>query len=123
MKKLLVTVLVAFAPSLAAAQPTIVIDPGHGGTDPGGTGQGAQEKTIVLDVSNRFKDLLDADTADTAGGGRWVARLTRSNDTFVSLAARSQYSNSRARIASCRSTRTRSRTRPRTGPRLSRLPR
>ena len=94
MKKLLVTVLLALAPSLAFAQPKIIIDPGHGGTDPGGTGQGAQEKTIVLDVSNRFKALLDADTADNGGGGTWVARLTRTDDTFVSLAARSQYSNS-----------------------------
>jgi N-acetylmuramoyl-L-alanine amidase len=78
---------------VAAAQMKIVIDPGHGGADPGGVGTGMQEKIIVLDVSTRFKALLDADTADTAGGGKWTALLTRSNDTFVSLAGRSQYSN------------------------------
>jgi MYXO-CTERM domain-containing protein len=77
---------------IAAAQ-KIVIDPGHGGTDPGGVGTGMQEKIIVLDVSKRFKALLDADSADTAGGGKWTALLTRSDDTFVSLAGRSQYSN------------------------------
>lgn len=78
---------------IAAAQMRIVIDPGHGGEDPGGVGTGMQEKIIVLDVSKRFKALLDADTADTAGGGKWVALLTRTNDTFVSLAGRAQYSN------------------------------
>ena len=49
--------------------------------------------TIVLDVSKRFKDLLDADSADTAGGGKWTALMTRTGDTFPSLAARSAYSN------------------------------
>lgn len=92
MRSLLVLAL-ALAPGLAAAEPKIVIDAGHGGTDPGGVGTGAQEKAIVLDVSKRFKALLDADTADTAGGGAWASRLTRGDDTFISLAARSQYSN------------------------------
>jgi N-acetylmuramoyl-L-alanine amidase len=78
---------------VAAAQMKIVIDAGHGGTDPGGVGTGKEEKTIVLDVSKRFKALLDADTADTAGGGKWTALMTRNTDVFVSLAARSAYSN------------------------------
>ncbi|MDQ3333653.1 MAG: N-acetylmuramoyl-L-alanine amidase [Myxococcota bacterium] len=77
----------------AAAQVKIVIDPGHGGADPGGVGTGMQEKIVVLDVSKRFKALLDADTADTTGGGKWTALLTRSNDVAVSLAGRSAYSN------------------------------
>ncbi|HLU67285.1 MAG TPA: N-acetylmuramoyl-L-alanine amidase [Kofleriaceae bacterium] len=80
-------------PRAAAAQKKIVIDPGHGGQDPGGVGTGLQEKQIVLDVSKRFKDLLDADTADNAGGGSWTALLTRGNDTFVSLAGRAAYAN------------------------------
>src|SRR5688572_1323321 len=77
----------------AVAQTRIVIDPGHGGTDPGGVGTGMQEKTVVLDVSKRFKMLLDADTADTAGGGKWTSLMTRNTDVFVSLAGRSAYSN------------------------------
>jgi N-acetylmuramoyl-L-alanine amidase len=81
------------APGRAAAQPTIVIDPGHGGTDPGGVGTGLQEKHVVLDVSQRFAALLEADTADAAGGGAWSALLTRTNDSFVSLAGRSAYAN------------------------------
>jgi uncharacterized protein (TIGR03382 family) len=96
MKTALIRALVlaiALVPGLAAAQTRIVIDPGHGGTDPGGVGNGLQEKNIVLDVARRFKTLLDADTANTAGGGRWVALLTRSSDVFVSLSARAAFSN------------------------------
>lgn len=78
---------------VAAAQMKIVIDPGHGGSDPGGVGTGMQEKNVVLDVSKRFKALLDADTADNAGGGKWTSLMTRSTDVFVSLAGRSAYSN------------------------------
>ncbi len=94
MRRLVLGLLVLVAPSLAYAQQKIVIDPGHGGSDPGGTGTGMQEKVIVLDVSKRFKTLLDADTADTAGGGKWTVALTRSTDVFVSLVGRSAYSNS-----------------------------
>lgn len=93
MRSLIVALLIAFAPAVASAQRVIVIDAGHGGADPGGTGTGLQEKNIVLDVTQRFKALLDADTADTKGGGSWTVKLTRSNDTAVSLAARSAYSN------------------------------
>jgi MYXO-CTERM domain-containing protein len=91
LRALLIALFVAL-PSVASAQ-KIVIDAGHGGTDPGGVGTGLQEKNIVLDVSNRFKALLDADTADTAGGGKWTSLMTRSTDVFVSLAGRSAYSN------------------------------
>lgn len=97
MRRLALAFLVAIAgvvvPTAADAQVKIVIDPGHGGSDPGGVGTGMQEKNVVLDVSKRFKTLLDADTADDAGGGKWTALMTRSTDVFVSLAGRSQYSN------------------------------
>src|SRR5688572_27011569 len=86
-------VLVLALHGIAAAQQKIVIDPGHGGADPGGVGTGLQEKNVVLDVSKRFKTLLDADSADTAGGGKWTALMTRSTDVAVSLAGRSAYSN------------------------------
>ena len=87
-----IVILVALA-GTASAQQKIVIDPGHGGADPGGVGTGLQEKNVVLDVSKRFKTLLDADSADTAGGGKWTALMTRSTDVAVSLAGRSAYSN------------------------------
>jgi MYXO-CTERM domain-containing protein len=84
---------IGLAGSPAAAQ-KIVIDPGHGGTDPGGVGSGLLEKDIVLDVARRFAALLEADTADPRGGGVWSVHLTRADDTFVSLAARTSYANS-----------------------------
>jgi len=93
MRRLLIIAALLLVPSAASAQVKIVIDAGHGGNDPGGVGTGMQEKNVVLDVTKRFKALLEADTADTAGGGKWTALLTRSNDTFVTLAARSAYSN------------------------------
>ncbi len=90
----LAALAVLLAASSASAQVRkIVIDPGHGGQDPGGTGTGLQEKNIVLDVGNRFKQLLEADTADAAGGGEWVALTTRGDDTFVSLAGRAAFAN------------------------------
>jgi N-acetylmuramoyl-L-alanine amidase len=92
-RALLAPLIVAALAAPAAAQ-KIVIDAGHGGTDPGGVGNSLQEKNIVLDVALRFRDLLVADTADTAGGGAWTVHLTRDDDTFVGLSARADYANS-----------------------------
>jgi N-acetylmuramoyl-L-alanine amidase len=89
----LLILVVALIPSLALAQPRIVIDPGHGGTDPGGVGNGLQEKNIVLDVGLRFRSLLNADTNNTSGGGSWVTLMTRTTDVFVSLSSRTAFSN------------------------------
>jgi len=88
-------IAVAIGPAAAHAQATrrIVIDAGHGGSDPGGVGSGMQEKNIVLDVANRFKALLDADTRDTTGGGKWIAQRTRTRDVFVGLSARAAFAN------------------------------
>lgn len=45
--------------SWAVANKTIVIDPGHGGIDPGAVGSGGvEEKEIVLQVSKRLEQLL-----------------------------------------------------------------
>lgn len=89
----LVALLVLAAPAIA--QPLIVIDPGHGGNDPGGTGTGMEEKDIVLDTSKRFRDLLNADTADTSGGGAWRVELTRETDVYVGLSARAAFANAK----------------------------
>ena len=93
-------------------------------TDPGGVGTGMQEKNVVLDVSKRFKALLDADTADTAGGGKWtVADDARRRTCSSRSPVGRRTPTTKTRIASCRSTPTRSATRPPTAPRRSRSPR
>lgn len=66
---------------------TIVIDPGHGGKDPGCIGKrGSQEKNIVLDVCQRLKKFLtsrqDLDVI-----------LTRESDIFVPLEDRTVIAN------------------------------
>jgi N-acetylmuramoyl-L-alanine amidase len=90
----LLVALVAAAPAAHAERPLIVIDPGHGGGAPGASGNSLVEKVVVLDVARRFRDLLLADDADPAGGGQWAVKMTRSDDTAVSLTARSAYANS-----------------------------
>lgn len=66
---------------------TIVIDPGHGGRDPGAIGsEGTLEKNIVLDIATHLRDLL-------IKSGRYRVFLTRENDSFVSLANRVEFSN------------------------------
>ena len=67
-----------------SAKRVIVIDPGHGGKDPGCTGRGGtQEKTVVLSVAKKLKSKLDANGYKTY--------LTRSNDTFLKLAERAEF--------------------------------
>ena len=62
-------------------KPLIVIDPGHGGKDPGCIGvTGTQEKDIVLSVAKRLANKLNA--------SGYNAYLTRRNDTFLNLGTR-----------------------------------
>lgn len=61
---------------------TIVIDPGHGGTDPGAIGaMGTQEKEITLDVALRLKERL-------LKLGGYNVLLTRDSDTTLALVDR-----------------------------------
>jgi N-acetylmuramoyl-L-alanine amidase len=57
---------------------TVIIDPGHGGLDPGAIRNGVQEKDIVLDVSLAMARLLEKQP-----GYRVV--LTRDRDFYPSL--------------------------------------
>ena len=60
----------------------IVIDPGHGGEDPGAIGpSGTQEKDIVLKIGRQLRDILNK----TAG---YRAFLTRSGDYYVPFSKR-----------------------------------
>lgn len=59
----------------------ILVDPGHGGNDPGATRKGLQEKEIVLDVARRVSRILN----ETDG---FEARLSRNDDRRVPLRQR-----------------------------------
>ncbi|HUW37566.1 MAG TPA: N-acetylmuramoyl-L-alanine amidase [Rhodocyclaceae bacterium] len=61
---------------------TIMLDPGHGGEDPGATGQaGTHEKNVVLSVARRLKKRIEAEP-----NMRTV--LTRDGDYFIPLGQR-----------------------------------
>jgi len=65
----------------------IVIDPGHGGVDPGCLdAEGHLEKDIALDISLRLKALL-------AGHGTMKVTLTRESDILVPLETRTWLAN------------------------------
>ncbi|MEA3408920.1 MAG: N-acetylmuramoyl-L-alanine amidase, partial [Candidatus Eisenbacteria bacterium] len=67
----------------------VIIDPGHGGEDPGTLGNGVLvEKDIVLDVSTRLAALLNS-------RGGYDVHLTRDGDYFVRLAKRKEIANVR----------------------------
>ncbi len=68
------------------------IDPGHGGSDPGAVGY-VVEKDIVLDTGLKYRDWMNLDTQDTAGGTSWSVYMTRSTDVYVSLQGRCDYAN------------------------------
>lgn len=65
---------------------TIVLDPGHGGTDNGTTGAyGTLEKLVTLKTANALYEKLKK------AGARVI--LTRNSDTYVSLSERTAISN------------------------------
>lgn len=72
----------------------VVIDPGHGGTDPGAIGNGIVEKEINLEVALKLRDLLVLDTGDSGGGAAWDVLMTRTDDTSISLGGRTSLANS-----------------------------
>lgn len=70
---------------------TVVIDPGHGGEDPGAIGpHGTHEKHVVLAVSKALRDVLNREL-----GIRAV--LTRQGDYYVGLLKRRQLARDRYR--------------------------
>jgi N-acetylmuramoyl-L-alanine amidase len=72
-------------PTARRPKPVIVIDPGHGGMDPGTLGRsGTLEKTVTLLTALELARLLRA-------GGHYEVMLTRDDDRFVSLTDRATY--------------------------------
>ena len=65
-------------PEKARTKPLIVIDPGHGGIDPGAQGSQGYEKDVVLAVSREIRRAL-------AASRRYEVVMTRTTDVFVSL--------------------------------------
>ena len=66
---------------------TVVIDPGHGGRDPGAIGRKGREKTINLNVALKLGKLIEDNCPDV----RIV--YTRQKDVFVGLDRRAQIAN------------------------------
>ena len=62
----------------------IVIDPGHGGKDPGALQHGAIEKDIVIDVAHKMRDILSKNRD-------YVIYLTRDGDEFIGLEDRLKF--------------------------------
>ena len=69
----------------APAGPLVVLDAGHGGSDPGTQAEGLDEKDLNLAVERRVAELL------TAAGVR--VERTRTADVYVTLADRAQLAN------------------------------
>lgn len=80
------------SPSLSLAQQLnlgvrrIVLDPGHGGKDPGASAFGMNEKDIVLQVAKKLAAKLKKEMG-------YEVILTRNNDTFISLEERTAIAN------------------------------
>jgi N-acetylmuramoyl-L-alanine amidase len=69
-------------PDAGDSRPTIVIDAGHGGVDPGAIGvSGTYEKDIVLDYARHLAEMLEAT-------GRYRVVMTRRQDIFLPLRKR-----------------------------------
>ncbi len=67
----------------------IVIDPGHGGEDPGAIGfYNNQEKNVNLSIAKFLKEKLETDND-------FVVFLTRQEDIFVPLVKRTEFANSK----------------------------
>jgi N-acetylmuramoyl-L-alanine amidase len=66
---------------------TIVIDPGHGGKDPGASYYGLKEKDIVLDISQELYRLIKSKYKDMN------VYMTRNSDVFIPLESRTAFAN------------------------------
>ena len=71
-------------PRAPDAKPVVVLDPGHGGIDPGTNPNGVPEKEVVLAFAKVLKTKL-------AATGRYEVCLTREDDTFVPLRERVEF--------------------------------
>jgi N-acetylmuramoyl-L-alanine amidase len=74
-------------PPIIPAIKKIMIDPGHGGKDPGAIGRrGLAEKDVVLDVGLRLKELIQKNLG-------LEVLMTRDRDVYIPLEERTQLAN------------------------------
>ncbi len=64
----------------------VVLDAGHGGSDPGTATGSLDEKTITLDIQSRLRTLLEANGFDVV--------VTRTDDRLIPLRERARLANS-----------------------------
>lgn len=64
----------------------IMIDPGHGGYDPGAVANGLKEKDLVLKIAKKTKTILEKMYGASV-------KLTRSTDVYVDLSQRARLAN------------------------------
>ncbi len=64
----------------------IILDPGHGGEDPGAVGNGLREKDLNTDIGNRVYDLINANP-------NLKAYFTKTEDYKMPLAERAYFAN------------------------------
>lgn len=65
----------------------IVIDPGHGGHDPGAVGKNSTEKELVLKMALKVEEMIKKNYPEVE------VLLTRTTDVFIPLFRRIQYAN------------------------------
>jgi N-acetylmuramoyl-L-alanine amidase len=73
------------ASAFSLAVNRVVLDAGHGGTDPGATSAQLLEKEITLDINQRLRTLLERDGFDVI--------VTRDEDRTIALKERARLAN------------------------------
>ncbi len=63
-----------------------MLDPGHGGHDPGAVANGLKEKDLVLKIVKKTKAILEKVYGATV-------KLTRSTDVYIDLSQRARLAN------------------------------
>ncbi len=76
------------APAKPIPKTIVVIDPGHGGKDPGAIGHsGVKEKNVTLELAKRLKVELEKNNPNID------VRLTRTSDRYITLVDRTSMAN------------------------------
>lgn len=64
---------------------TVFLDAGHGGSDPGASGNGLTEKSLTLDIAKRVQKLLESNG--------FIVIMSRTTDKYLSLSERTNQAN------------------------------